>query len=183
MQITHFHGMTRKAYEAFKAGEGKAGLITPWVCSDNDGMMYFYSVEKLAAEYGDDDRDYLIEAGKQRAYESACLQAAIQGETEIVILCLDLSAVCTTDDYSCENMDSIADCADESSVNNSHVIAAYSAPFNQWFAPFVLRGVWVYTYFNRSAVDENLARIIELLPDDAYIDEIHSPESFDLITE
>lgn len=181
MPITHVHGMTRKSFEAFKAGEGKRDLVSPWVCSDNDGMMYFYSVEKLASEYCDDEAD-IIEEAKQQAFSSASIQAAMQDENEIIILCLDLSDVPTIDDNSCENMACIADCAHESSVNISHVVCAYSARFNKWFAPFVLRAVWDNLYFNRADVDNNLARIIELLPDDVFIDEGHSPESFDLIT-
>lgn len=180
MPITHVHGMTRKAFEAFKAGEGKRDLTSPWVCSDNDGMMYFYSVEKLATEYCDEADT--IEEAKQQAFSSASIQAAMQGEDEIIVLCLDLSDVPTIDDHSCENMERIADCANESSVNISHVVYAYSAPFNKWFAPFVLRGVWDNAYFNRADVDNNLARIIELLPGEVYIDDAHSPESFDLIT-
>lgn len=154
-QITHFHGMTRQAFESFKLGQGKVG-ISPWTCSDNDGMTYLYSMQKLANEYANDDPDYLIEIGIQLAYESASIQAAINSQSEIIILCLNLENETIDSDYSCENMDHIADCINSHVLNISHVVKAYSIKYNQFLAAFTIAGLLNNQYFNAGYIDPML---------------------------
>jgi hypothetical protein len=155
--------MTRAAFEAFKLGQGKQG-ISPWVCSDDDGMMYFYSTEKIKEEYGIDFSDEcVIPYGIDNAYSSASIQAAINGESEIVVLCLDLSDVHYSPDYSCENMAYIADCADCDSVNISHVVKAYSMPYNQFFAAFTLVSVYDNPLFNIGGIPKDMLEAVSQL--------------------
>lgn len=157
--------MTRTAFEAFKAGQGKRDMVAPWSVSDNDGMMYFYSALKVSQEYGDmPESEYTESMGISRAYESASIQAALQGETEIIVLCMDLSEVEYSDDNSCENMAYIADCAACEDVSTAQIVKAYSLPYSQYLTPFTIAGLLDNEYFNLHDIDPvliNIARQIQ----------------------
>lgn len=182
--ITHFHGMTRKAFEAFKAGKGKSELITPWSVSDNDGCMYFYSAAKIKNEYcNEGDTDEILQYGIDNAYSSGSIQAAMSGDNEVIVLCLNLSDVCYSDDYSCENMAYIADYANCDSVQMQHVIKAYSLPYVQYMAPFTIAGLLNNNYFNTYDVDPTLLKFAEQISKAGFhFDEVNeTPEATEII--
>jgi hypothetical protein len=162
-KITHWHGMTRKAFESFIQGKGKreAG-ITPWIVSDNDGFMYFYSAEKLQKEY-DCEYEYIASICIERAKESAEIQAAVNAETDIVIIGFDLSSIDYEDDLSCEFMDSVADCARESEVNIGLAVKVFKYKFNTYASPFVVSGLLDNPHFNRYELDPMLEKMAEVL--------------------
>jgi len=102
---TLFHGTTLENWLNIKKEEGFASNQTNWNCSGYH-ETYFYDMDKEC-----NDEEQCIQA----ALESANLAASIQnynGNT-LVVLELEVPENLVEDDYSCENMDTIA-----SVVNN-----------------------------------------------------------------
>lgn len=162
-KITHWHGMTRKAFESFIQGKGKRESgVTPWNVSDNDGFMYFYSTEKLQKEY-DQESECIESICIEHAKANAEIQAAVNAETDIVIIGFDLSGIDYEDDFSCESMDSVADCARESEVNIGLAVKAFKYKFNTYAAPFVVSGLLDNPHFNRYELDPMLEKMAEVL--------------------
>lgn len=97
-----FHGITDKAYRQF--GD-KSGIISPWVCSDNDGCMYFHTAEFIQSEYDCDDMEEIINQGVQLASESAAIQSSINDDCTFHVIIADVPEEYLNVDYSCENME------------------------------------------------------------------------------
>jgi hypothetical protein len=171
--------MTVSAYKAFCNGEGKGGLASPWMCSDNDGLMYFYDAENLIESEGlEDDIESQLYLLQSRAYDSASIQCAISCEASFVILELNIDDELLERDYSCENMSGIAVYTDCDNVNPSMVVNKWCGNFNIWHSPFIVASLLKNNYFNECVVDDALLRMAKTLQDsDVYCDELYeTPE-------
>lgn len=177
MNATHWHAMSKTAFNAFMQNKGKTDLIAPWTVSDNDGYMYFYSLQKNLSNW--DDAEQAADECKRSAYWNAQLQAAISGDSEIIILGFNLehSGVDYSDDLSCENMQDSADCARCSDITPAMVIEAYKAECNPWLAPFTLAGALDNPYFNIGAIPPLLFKAAQAISEaTVYLDQDESPE-------
>lgn len=102
---TLFHGATLNNWEGIKQN-GFDGTEYNWYCSDLY-ETYFYDIDKTGEE---DNLDWAKNECIRNAFESAQLAAAIQnymGSTLVVLELLVEDHFCQ-DDFSCENMSSIA---------------------------------------------------------------------------
>lgn len=170
MKITHFHGMSEKAYSNWiKYGDkGANSSSSPWVCSDNDGYTYLWSLDKLAEEYLEDDAEQLA---KERAWESAQLQSAIDGSRCIYLFALSLDPEVYQDDDSCENMQE-CDKTEQGNLNHTNIVSIYKVEFNQYLAPFVISGVMDFVLFNRDNIDHLLLKTANFVSNLGYLDEL-----------
>lgn len=181
MPITHLHGMTESAFNAWRmqTPKNQSGVISPWTCSDRDGYTYLWNPENLV-NLQECEEDNALEYTESRAYESAVIQAAVNQDNKIYILFLDLSDI--TDDIerdeSCENMPD-TECIPENLLTRERVMYVHEYDFNIWFAPFVIAGLLSNSQFNQYQIEENLENIARHLAktNADYPDEIYSPVS------
>lgn len=156
---THFHGMTESAYNAFMRGEQK--ITGPWICSDRDNLSYLHSVAKCIESEGleiDDADNYCIE----QAIQSAILQSAMHGDSFVYVLHVDIPAgyAFIEDDFSCENMDGVADCIPADDLKGyTHTITKYK--INPYFAPFILAMLMGRKYANWECAKPEIIAVAE----------------------
>lgn len=148
MKITHVHGITDTAYKMLTKGEDKP--VGPWMCSDHCGMSYLWSAEKNLGEVNDDPEEiteYIIRRGR----ESAILQCPIFEDEVFHVLLLDIPSDYEgiEDDFSCENMDSSADCIPQSDLK-CFIVGVKSYKLSKYFHPFIMAGVLNNDHFNES---------------------------------
>lgn len=158
-----FHGTTLRGFEAIK---NKAGHKpnNPWSCSYNDGAMYFWPMNKLDEE----DEDL----GIRQAFESAQVQAAVSEDFELYVLEVEVPDELLEDDYSAENMDSVASYINMSDFDYKMVVKVYKVEMNPWFAPIIISMLLNNTHFNRYSVGENLLRVAESMVNVEYFDDL-----------
>lgn len=173
MKITHFHGMSEKAYSNWiKYGDkGSNSSSSPWVCSDNDGYTYLWSLDKLDLEYSTDDTEELEQIAKSRAWESAQLQAAIDGSRHVYLFALSLDPEDYEDDDSCENMQE-CDKTEQGNLNQTNIVSIYKVEFNQYLAPFVISSIMDFDLFNKSIIDPLLLKTAKIVSSLGYLDEL-----------
>jgi len=158
-----FHGTTLRGLEAIKNNEGYKPSA-PWSCSDNDGVMYLWPLDKI------DDEDELN--GIQQAFESAQVQASVMEDFELYVLEVEVPDELLEDDCSAENMESIASYIDMSDFDYKMVVKVYKVKMNPWLAPVVIAALLDNPHFNKYAVGESLMAVAEALPSDTWIDNI-----------
>lgn len=169
-KVTHWHGFTLQSWQAFKAGACLDSFVkpgvSPWTVSDNDGMMYFHSVEKAERNlfFGDDVMHEQVEHEcKNQAYASAALQACMNAQETIFCVGFDLTGVDYYDDLSCEGMEDAADCARVQDINLSNVVEAFSKPFSKYWHAFMVAGFDRYTYFNKEELPHELTMVCQAI--------------------
>lgn len=156
-----FHGTTEENYKRILKGEDK--LTGPWTVSDKDNCMYFWPLDKA------DSKEDAI----QHAFEAAQVQAAIRGEdTDLYVIVCEIPDELLQDDYSCENMDSMASyilCSDfDIDMIKEHFISRY----NKWYSPFIINGLLQNPHFNRYIVEDTLLLMAESVGD-VYLDDMY----------
>ncbi len=157
MQITHTHGITDTAYKMLMKGEGKPS--GPWMCSDRCGMSYLHSATK--AELESDDVEYYI---IQQAIDSAVLQCPIFEDEIFHVLLLNIPSDYSgiEDDYSCENMENIADCIPEADLKN-FIVGVKSYSLSKYFHPFVICSALQNRYFSECNYPDSVVQCANAL--------------------
>ncbi len=167
-----YHGTTKKGLKAILSGENHKPN-SPWNCSDQDGVTYVWPLDKTVECEGCDGECDGHERAVVKAFESAQVQAAIAGDTELYVIVLDIDDDMLSDDYSADNMSDAASCINTQDFKATRIITTYHCSFNRWHAPFVIKGLLQNCYFNTCAVDEDLLKVAEQLSEDVWIDEIY----------
>lgn len=140
-QITHWHGMTETAFNNWQQGLDKSTQASPWTVSNNDGYTYLHSVAKYIENEGMDCAEDVI----HRAYESALIQGCFTLDESVYIIGFDFSDkefeqyLCH--DYSCENMDHIADSIPERFFNSQYIKRIIQVKVNPFVYPFIAKGL------------------------------------------
>jgi len=166
-----FHGTTLRGLEAIK-NKSENKPTNPWCCSDNDGAMYFWPLNKL------DEED--VNMGIQQAFESAQVQGAMAEDFELYVLEVEVPDELLEDDYSAENMETVASYIDISAFDYKMVVKVYKVKMNPWLAPIVIAALLNNHHFNKDAVGESLMAVAEALPSDTWVD---GATEFDYIEE
>lgn len=180
-QITHLHGMTESAFNAWRkqTPKNESGVISPWTCSDGDGFTYLWDIQKLINS-GETEEEYSIDHAESRAYESALIQCAVNEEEKVYILFLDLSnCESIENDDSCENMpDASRIPEDELTIDKIVYIREYKV--NKWFSPWIIAGLLQNPQFNQWQISEELLQIAQICANsNTYPEDIYSlPEAF-----
>ena len=167
-----YHGTTKKGLAAILSGENHKPT-SPWNCSDQDGVMYFWPLDKTIESEGCEDESEGCERAIGKAFEAAQVQAALTGESEMYVIVVDIDDDLLQDDNSAPNMADVASCIDMVDFDSSAVTDTHTCTFNKWHAPFVIKGLMQNPHFNTYAVDEDLLRVAEQLSDDVRIDEMY----------
>jgi hypothetical protein len=165
---TYYHGTTREGLMAILHGQGKP--CGPWTCSDRDGMTYLWDPERLMAVGEIEEPEEAI----RRAFESAQFQAAAMGDdTTLYVLELDLDSEGVDVDASCENMEHCGAIPSEY-ITPDRIVRVHAGPFSKWVSPYLLAGRLDSELLNRSAIDEKLLEIAELVARQRiFIDDIY----------
>ena len=179
-----FHGTTSKGLHAILS---KAGYKpnTPWTCSDNDGAMYVWPSNKIAdmdlgEELTEDNQDEVSERGINQAFESAQVQAVTCNDFDLYVIELEIDDNLLSDDFSCENMDSVASYINIGDFDLTMVKAIYSFRMNQWLAPQLVAGLLHNQYFNKWSIEPALLEVAETLQQ---LEHYSDPEEFDYAEE
>lgn len=162
-----FHGTTTKGLQCILDNVGSKPFA-PWVCSEDDGMMYVYPLNKVAENHCTEDEEETISRGLDSAFESAQIQCAIAQEETMYVLVLDIPDNLLEDDCSCENMSDVASMLEMTEFNTSMVKSVYECSFNKWYAPFVLVGILDNPQFNVDCLDKPLLDLAERLRETEY---------------
>jgi len=161
-----YHGTTAKGLKAMLKGI-KSKHTNPWSVSDNDGLMYVWPEDKLINGYDYEEESQFI----YQAFESAQIQALVTQEEMLYCVVLEIGDEILQDDYSCENMDSIASTIYISEFDTNMIVKIYECKQNKWHFPIILKGLLKNEYFNKYSIEESLLQVAEALPDDLYLDE------------
>ena len=119
MKITHVHGMCESSYKRFMNNEGKQS--GPWTVSDRDNLTYLYSVGKAMLEDYADDNECTLNIIQDEAIASAIFQCTLKGEQFLYVLFCNVDPNIVDDDFSCENMEHVADCIPSCKLRESVV--------------------------------------------------------------
>ena len=141
---------------------------SPWSVSDNDGLMYVWPEDKLINGYDYEEESHFI----YQAFESAQIQALVTQEEMLYCVVLEIEDEILQDDYSCENMNSIASTIYMSEFDTGMIVKVYKCKQNKWYFPIILKGLLKNEYFNKYSIEESLLQIAEALPEDLYLDEV-----------
>lgn len=159
--ITHWHGMTETAFVKWQNGFDKSTQASPWTVSNNDGYTYLHSVEKYIENEGMDSADDVI----CRAYRSALIQGCFTLDKYVYVVGFDFSNkefeqyLCH--DYSCENMDHIADCIPERFFNSQYIKRIIKVKVNPFIYPFIANGLQENNdMFNYDDLSEDIINIL-----------------------
>jgi hypothetical protein len=173
---TLYHGTTLENWEQIKA-EGWNGdsRVTVWNCSCNE--VYFHDLAKH-----DDQGDWLHDAIVGDALSSAQAAAAVQnymGET-LVVLRFEIDDEYIEDDWSCENMNTIASVVQPEDMQHATLTGEYhSDDYNPAMRLFYVCGLIVGNnhYIRTEKFSDLEHRAMEAIAGSGvYIDELHSPE-------
>lgn len=175
-----YHGTTDKGLKAILSGENHKPN-GPWTCSDQDGCMYVWPLNKVDS-FSSDDRDEEAETEEQiiRAFESAQVQAITTATKELFVLEIEVPDDLLNDDDSCENMSDVASYLWMSEFKNSMVVKVYSVDFNIWHSPFIVRGLLDNPHFNKYSIDNALIEIAHELSEDCFLGSIYEFEYSDV---
>lgn len=179
-----FHGTTQQGLANILEGHNEK-TIAPWVCSDDDGVTYVYPLDKLMRADGLDvmdnnDRKEGFNKGIQRALESAEVQALFTNETDLICLLMEVDEDYLQDDYSCNNMQSIAsfiECEELSEAVKCVEIVHYKA--NIWRYPIIVSVLLQQSEFNASELDDNLVQAAQSIPSGFYPDTPDYPSYYE----
>lgn len=141
-----YHGTTLSNFKTLMAGGDKEASL--WACSSEDGLLYVYPADKAASESGLEREDFesqsvfdegVLRAGRQLALESATLTAAFgMSDTTLVVFELDIDESLLEDDWSCENMSSIASFIDADDFTPEMVTRCWVYDFKGMYSPFFI---------------------------------------------
>lgn len=150
-----FHGMTESAFKQFTGANPDAFVISPWSCSDGDNMTYVHTLEFSQTEIGDNS-EHAIEHAIQQAKGSGIIQAAINDDSKVYVIEVELPDDVLEVDYSCENMEHCR-CL-RSDLFNEYAKTAKIHEFevNKFFHVFRLAGFINHKQFNWSMLDEDI---------------------------
>lgn len=165
--ITHWHGMTETAFINWQKGLDKSTQASPWTVSDNDGYTYLHSVAKYIENEGMDSSEDVI----SRAYESALIQGCFTLDKAIYIIGFDFSdeevKQYIESDYSCENMDHIADCIPEQFFNSQYIKRIIQVKVNPFIYPFIAKSLQDNNdMFNHQDLPEDIVNILPSINSD-----------------
>ncbi len=161
-----FHGMTEKAFKQWLNKENKETLInvvSPWDCSESDGLTYLYTIEHAINECRTDDTDEAISFAISQAKESAVIQAAINDDSTVYVFQLEIPDEHLLIDESCENMD-YCRCIDSELFNTyaqSATIQSFSV--NRTLHVFRIAGLINNSHFNKHAIAPELMKAAEIV--------------------
>lgn len=171
-----FHGMTQKAYyNLFNYANNN--VISPWVCSADDGMTYLHTIEFAMEETGECKEEDAKYFAIQQAKESAMIQAAINADSKVYVIEVDLPDEKLEIDYSCNNMEYCRRIDSEAFNKYSKDAIIYSFDVNPAFHGFILAGLVNNEQLNTSEIDPVLlkaAQIISKLDYSEIYDDIYS---------
>lgn len=154
-----FHGITAKAYEQYKLRQGKSGVVSPWVCSDNDGYTYVWPLSTCCE--GVDDPEEARHIGIRLARECALTQASVNNDEKVYVIVVDIPEDVLDVDYSCENMENARYIPENAFYNYNPVeILEFDCPI--YWHPFIISGVFDNYQFNKSAINEDLLQFAKV---------------------
>jgi hypothetical protein len=158
--------MTESAFKRFN-GE-QVNVISTWVCSDGDGMTYLHTIEHSINELDCTDESEAIQFAIQQAKESAIIQAAIiqaaiNNDSIVYVLQIDLPDESLQIDRSCRNME-YCRCIDSDefdALKDNAIIHRFEV--NLYFHVFRLAGLIKNEQFNVYALDGGLIEACEII--------------------
>lgn len=165
------HGTTKAGYNAIINRTGKES--GPWYCSDRDGCTYVYPFDKVEKEWVTEDEEETEQRALQMAFESAQIQTVHNTETTLVAIVIEVPDNLLDDDFSCENMDSIASCFNIADWDKVTILNVYECETNIYHKPFVLAGLIGMEQFNDEGIEPALYKTAKIIADSqVFIEEI-----------
>ena len=160
-----FHGTTSKGLQAILSGDNFKPN-SPWTVSDNDGSMYLWPAEKIAASFDQctvEEMEIIQDNGITQAFESAQVQAITSEDFDLYVLELVIDTDLLQDDFSCENMSDAASFIDCDQFNKDMIKKVYHFKMNKWYAPILAASFLGNQYFNKWGLAPELLEIAEAL--------------------
>lgn len=162
-----FHGTTKKGLAAILSGDNHKPT-SPWVCSDNDGAMYFYPIDKVISVNGledeyDDGPEQALMYAYESAFSSAMIQAVTSLETELYVITCEIPDELLEDDYSCENMADIASYIEQGEFSLGFIEEIHTVKINQYRLPYDAAMLLRNDLFNKWALDGDLLEMAEAI--------------------
>lgn len=169
-----FHGTTKKGLKSILNNSG-IKPNSPWTCSDQDGLMYVYPLNKIVDAHclEEEEKEDQINEGIRNAFESANIQAAIEAKANtLYVLVMEVDENLLEDDYSCDNMADIASCMNMIDFNSTSIVSVYECQYNIWKTPFVISSLLGNELFNVFSIEDELLKISQYLKDnETYIED------------
>ena len=144
---TLYHGTSYENYLKIKE-EGLKDNSRNWYCSEGD-TIYFYDLDKFKLNEDLEEEREII----SRAFESASLCAAFNNSMskKLVVFKIEIDESLVKDDYSCENMSSIASCVDIDDLKNIEATVIMCEDYKPSLKLFYVNGLRE----NEQAIFEN----------------------------
>lgn len=170
--MLYFHGTTKRGLQAILSGEG-IKPSSPWTCSSGDDNLYVWPLDKTAEANEldlEEELEEVIRLSITQSIESARVQACMTQEEHLYVLCFDIPEeddYMLNDDYSCENMNSIASYIDTGIIYTKDLLRylsnVYYSEFNKWYIPFHVAGLLSNHHFNKWDIDQPILDLAVVL--------------------
>lgn len=157
------HGTTKAGYNAIINRTGKES--GPWYCSDCDGFTYVYPFDKVEKEWGTEGDEETEQRALQLSFESAQIQTVHNTETTLIALIIEVPDHLLDEDFSCENMESIASCFNIAEWDKVTILDVYECETNIYHKPFVLAGLLGMEQFNDEGIEPVLYKTAQVIAD------------------
>lgn len=106
------------------------------------------------------------------------MQCSLNGEQFLYVLFCNVNPDIVSDDFSCENMDHIADCILSAKLKES-VVYVKKYKWKNYFAPFIIASNMRRDHFNVENIDPNILQVAESIENSkVYIDDAVSQYEF-----
>jgi hypothetical protein len=157
-----FHGMTESAFKQFQGFDLDKNVISPWVCSDGDGMTYVHTLEFSETETGEDG-EYAIDHAIQQAKESGIIQAAVNDDSIVYVLEVNIPNEILEVDFSCNNMEHCRCLPSEEFNQYAKNAKIHEFSINKFFHVFRLAGFVNHEQFNWCMLDDEIYQAAKVL--------------------
>lgn len=130
--MRYFHGTTIENFHLMILNNFCSSTKTSatWSVSD-DNNLYLYPLDKVASAHCMEDElvEYITERAISEAFDSAEITALTCGtlDSELIVIEFEIDDGITEHDFSCDNMDSIADCIHLDDVDKSMIVSIHTS--------------------------------------------------------
>ena len=132
--------------------------ISPWLCSSNDGAMYFYPTNKYIENHclGEESEEYIRGGIIRDSLFNGDIQLLWSSQSEVYIIECEISDELLEDDYSCVNMSDSASYIPLELFSKNMIKSIHKSSISSYWKPVIASPLLSNSEFNQEELDEEI---------------------------